>query len=253
MRSINEGQRLPGWPVLLEESFAATPALAMSGDGQLEISLPCWNSGLLHLLRRDGFEAAAGRSGRSINFPSDPAPSSAILTATAGRTSCCPRRVTCQIGEQQGDLSRREVSRPGTPDGQPISLSGARPVAVGDGIAQRRLDESATVALADIDHNGKLDVIAAASMTELICLSAKNRPGSTGAVSMFGNWTRLMSRSGCPGLPSSGTRSTRDICRRRTSDQPPVVGDIPNQIIPPGAAFFPISPGPIRGRPGQHA
>src|SRR5262245_19085675 len=51
------GERFPGWPVLLGESFESAPALAdLDGDGTLEVCILGRTSQLLHAVHHHGFE-----------------------------------------------------------------------------------------------------------------------------------------------------------------------------------------------------
>src|ERR1700687_2957624 len=78
----NKGKRLAGWPVLVEDSFTAAPALGdVDGDGHLEICLPSWKSGTIHL---SIIRARDSRDGRcSWKIPSQPRQLWGMWMATA--------------------------------------------------------------------------------------------------------------------------------------------------------------------------
>jgi subtilisin family serine protease len=239
----HRGQRLPGWPVLVEESFAATPALGdADGDGQMEISIPCWKSGLLHLLRRDGFEVEGWPVGpvKESSVKSSPVMGDVdgdgrpdIVLSSPGYTS--------QL-LNSGDFSRVGGIKAWTPDGHPIPLNPGRglwPLVMESpsGVWMK----AAPATLADIDHNGKLDIIAATIQDRTyLPLGEKANWKFRGSLYVWElNVPYVAERMPWPAFQQN-PQHTGFLPRPPHVDQPPVVTGMPDQVIPPGAAFFPI-------------
>lgn len=159
-----EGGRRPGWPVLTGQSFHASAALAdLTGDGRLEIILPSWDSGSLHVVRDDGFELpgwpvrheahGAVRSGAVVgDIDGDGVPD--VVLATPG--------FWLQV-VVNGDTARSGGVRAWRADGSPIDLQPGR-VPLGlvmETAAGATWHRYPPAVLADLDGNGLLDVVAA--------------------------------------------------------------------------------------------
>lgn len=240
----HDGQRLPGWPVLVEESFSAAPALGdLDGDGQLEIVLPSWKSGLLHAVRRDGFELEGWPVGpvRDSSLKS-----SAVIGDVNGDGR--PDVVLASPGYLSEVLNNRDVSKAGGVrawdiHGRPISLSGSQ------GIVPLVMEGSGGVwqkappaTLADIDGNGRLDIVAV-SIQDRTYLppgetsARKNRSSiyvwelETPFVAQHAPWPALGGNSEHTGYLPAPPRI----------NQPPLVAPIPSQIVPAGGEFFPVN------------
>jgi subtilisin family serine protease len=159
----NQGALLPNWPALLGESFSVPAALAdFNGDGSMEIAIPSWTSGRVHLLRADGFEADG--------WPVGPLPnSSAHSAAVAGDVDGDgkPDLVMAAPGDMaavvnSGDFSGVGGVRAWRFDGQPINLSGGR---VTPALAMESSDgpwlKAPAVSLVPMGLPGRLGIVAA--------------------------------------------------------------------------------------------
>jgi subtilisin family serine protease len=239
----NRGRLLPGWPVLLEESFSASPALAdVLGDGQLEISLPSWKSKSLHLLRRDGFEVPGWPVGPVSNASLrssvvvgdvDGDGQVDIVLSSPGHTS--------QLASN-ADLSQAGGIKAWNAAGQQIALSGpGGPLPLLMESSSGDWAKAPPLTLADIDHNGKLDVIAA-TIRDRTYLPFPEKSAWKNRSSLY-VWE--LDRPYVPDrMPwpmfQGGPERTGYLPSPKHPDQPPIVGDIPSQIIPPGDTFFRI-------------
>jgi subtilisin family serine protease len=240
----NHGRRLPGWPVLLEQSFTTTPALAdLLGDGQLEISIPSAKSGLLHLIRHDGFEAEG--------WPVGPVTSSSLKSSTI-------------IGDVDGDgvpdillsspgytsvlVSNGDVSQAGgikawRADGKPLSLTGNSTILplVMEGAAGASF-KAAPLSLVDLKQKGKLQIVAA-TVQDRTYLPYPEKSSWKYRSSIY-VWDLdvpyATERMPWPMFQVNPQHTGYWPSPKRV-DQPPVIAGIPNQIVPPGQAFFPIN------------
>ena len=237
------GKPLPGWPVLIEESFSAAPALGdVDGDGQLEISLPSWKSGLLHLLRRDGFEVPGWPVGP---VKKSSVKSSAILGDIDGDGR--PDVVLSSPGymsvvQSTGDLSQAGGVKAWSGSGHPISLTGSsQPVALVMESSGGVWLKAAPPILADIDHNGKLDVIAA-SVQDRTYLppGEKSERKSRSSIYVWELNTQYdPEQMPWPAFQGGADRAGYSPAPPRIN-QPPSISTIPDQIVAPGSSFFRI-------------
>jgi subtilisin family serine protease len=238
-----KGQVLPGWPVLLEESFTATPALAdVDGDGQLEISLPSWKSGYVHLLRPDGFEVDGWPVGPVDNSSLK---SSTIIGDIDGDGS--PDIVLSSPGYMSlvvsgGDLSQAGGVKAWAANGQPVPLNGSGPILplLMEASAGTWF-KAAPVTLADLDHNGKLDVIAA-SIQDRTYLPFPEKSTRKNRSSIYVWELDVPYQKAHQPWPmfQSNPQHTGYLPAPAREDQAPIVAGIPDQIVAPGSAFFPI-------------
>lgn len=239
----NLGNRLPGWPVLVEESFSAAPALGdVNGDGRLEISLPSWKSGLLHLIQLDGFEVAGWPVGP---LSSASLKSSSVIGDVDGDGH--PDVVLSAPGYlsqvlNSGDLSKAGGVRAWAGNGQPIALN------ANETILPLVMESSGGVwqkapppVLADIDANGKLDIIAA-SIQDRTYLPPGEQSSRKNRSSLY-IWELDTpfnpERSPWP-MRQRTSEHTGYLPAPKHTNQPPVTLPIPSQIVPAGGQFFPI-------------
>lgn len=238
-----DGKPLPGWPVLVEESFSVAPALGdLDGDGGLEISIPSWKSGLIHLLRRDGFEAQG--------WPVGPVKTSSLKSSTVlgdvdGDGS--PDVVMSSPGfmsvvQSAGDLAQAGGVKAWTGGGVPLSLTGSpQPTALVMESSGGIWHKAAPPVLADIDHNGKLDIIAA-SVQDRTYLPPTEKSERKNRSSIY-VWELdspfSAAQAPWPAFQKNAERTGYSPAPQRVN-QPPIISAIPNQIIAPGSSFFQI-------------
>lgn len=239
----HNGKRRPGWPVLLDESFPVSPSLGdLDGDGRLEISVPCKKSGFLHLVRLDGFEASG--------WPVGPVNSSSFRSSSIigdvdgdGRLDvvlAAPGYMSLVVSA--GDNSQAGGIKAWNGKGKQISLSGnpALPSLVMESSVGAFL-RAAPPVLADVDHNGKLDVVG---------ISVQDRTYLP--LGEKSNWKKRSSiyvwELDAPYKPEllpwpafqANAQHTGWYPAPRHQNEPPVLSTIPNQVIRSGTMFFPI-------------
>ena len=237
------GRRLPGWPVLVEESFSAAPALGdIDGDGELEICLPSWKSGLLHLLRRDGFEVEGwpvNSEGRS-SFNTSAALGDVDSDGRADIVLSSPGFMSQVMND--GDLTKAGGVKAWKANGQPISFTGNDQLTplVMESFGGAWLKGPA-LTLADIDHNGKLDIIAASIQDRTYLPSGqKSSRKNRSSIYVWELDTPYDSaRFPWPSVQRNAEHTGYYPTPPRVN-QPPVITPIFNQVIPPGGTFFPI-------------
>jgi subtilisin family serine protease len=239
----NQGKRLPGWPALVQESFRAAPALGdIDGDGRLEVCVPSSQSGLLHLLRANGFEVHGWPVGPIDNSALK---SSAVLGDIDGDR--LPDVVLSSPGYMStvvntGDLTKAGGVKAWRGSGQAISFT------ANTNITALVMESSggpwlkaAPVTLADIDHDGKLDIVAT-SVQDRTYLPAGEKASRKNRSSLY-VWQLNVpfTPDGAP-WPSvqRNAQHTSYLPAPARVPQPPVVSPIPDQIIPVGATFLPI-------------
>ncbi|MFO1498135.1 MAG: Ig-like domain-containing protein [Verrucomicrobiota bacterium] len=237
------GQRLPGWPVLVEESFSAAPAVAdVDGDGELEICVPSWKSGLLHLIRRNGFEVDGWPviAENNTSFRS-----SALIGDVDG-----DRRLDIVISSPgylaqvatPADLTKAGAVRAWNAAGKPIVLSGSAtyPSLLMESSGGTWL-KAAPAVLTDLDHNGKLDIVAA-SVQDRTYLPPGEKSSRKNRSSLY-VW-----ELDTPFAPDQMPWPSRQRNPQHTGyfpapehvNQAPVISKIFDQITAPGGTFFPI-------------
>jgi len=239
-----QGRRLPGWPVLVEESFAATPALAdLDGDGELEIAIPSWSPQKLHLLHANGFETAPWPLGP---FNRTQVRSSAVLGDIDGDGR--PDVVLVSPGQflltaTGGDFSAVGGVRAWRADGQPIDLNPKPellPLVMESGGGSTRL-KNWPVTLTDLDRNGKLDVVAV-SIDDPAYSPEPPRTGRKRRYSLYA-WeleTPYVATNMVWSMFQRDPQHTGYLPPPPKQHQPPAVSGLPDQTVRAGSAFFPI-------------
>ncbi len=238
-----DGKPLPGWPALVEESFSVAPALGdLDGDGSLEISLPSGKSGRIHLLRRDGFEVPG--------WPVGPVNNSSLKSSTVlgdvdgdGR----PDVVMSSPGfmglvQSDGDMSQAGGIRAWNAAGNPIPLTrNPLPGSLVMESSGGTWHKAAPPVLADIDGNGKLDIIAA-SIQDRTYLPPAEKSVRKNRSSLY-VWELdspfSPAQAPWPAFQKNAQRTGYSPAPERVN-QPPVLATIPDQVVAPGSSFFPI-------------
>jgi len=239
-----EGHRRPGWPVLIGESFAATPAVGdLDNDGRLEVVLPSWTSQTLHVLRADGFSApgwpvgpfgATGLKSQPVLGDVDGDGAIDVVLLSPGQWL---------VTAVSGDLSTIGGLRAWSAAGRPIDLDPASPLSLlvmESASGSSRLKNSAPV-LTDLDGDGRLDVVAT-SIDDRAYSPESPRSVAKNRYSLY-TWA-LDAPAAAPRLSwpmfQHDAQHTGYLAPPPHIDQPPVVLRLPDQTIRAGAAFFPI-------------
>ncbi|MGD0537187.1 MAG: Ig-like domain-containing protein [Verrucomicrobiota bacterium] len=156
------GVPLPGWPVLVGESFASTPALAdLDADGAADIVVVDWDKQLLHVLRYDGFELGGWPVGpvTSVSVKSNP-----VIGDVDG--DGWPDVVMATPGKEMAAMLTGSVSLLGGVKawnalGQEIDLNPrADQTVLNMEASGGAWLKAGPVALADLDGHGRLSVVA---------------------------------------------------------------------------------------------
>jgi hypothetical protein len=240
----NKGKLLNGWPVLIEESFSSAAALAdFRGEGQLEISIASWSSQKLHLVQFNGFEADG--------WPVGPLNTSILKSSPVigdvnkdGR----PDIVLASLGQlgqavRVGDLSAFGGVKAWGYDGLSIDLNIRQEInsLVMESAGGSSRLKAAPLTLTDLDHNGKLDIVAAS--VQDAAYSPVGLPTIRKNRSTIYVW-----ELGATYAPESMPWPTFQRNVQHTGwyqapphvNEAPVVSPIPNQTIPVGKSFFPV-------------
>jgi hypothetical protein len=237
-----EGGLLPGWPVLKGESISSALALGdMTGDGRLEIAVPGWDAGLLHLIQPNGFEMpgwpiipgsqGSWKSGASLgDLDGDGKPE--VLTIRPGRwkiymISSDPR-MAGGVVTYRSDATPLDLNE--SPDLSALTMESA---------GGNRLKALAPV-VADLNGDGTSDVLAAtiedagyspaptALLKNRYSIFAWHSPANLGTETpLWSQYQRDATRNGWLPRPIPVPR-------------PPSIRDLPSQTVAPGNPFFSI-------------
>ncbi|MCI0540984.1 MAG: tandem-95 repeat protein, partial [Verrucomicrobiales bacterium] len=236
-----EGQRYPGWPVLLGESFASAPALAdLDEDGFLEIYILGRSSQLLHAIQPWGFEM--------MGWPVGPIRTSSVRTSPVigdvdgdGRPDVVmPSLGYLYLAFTAADLTYLGGVKAWNSTAVPIDLSGQPGGLLMEG-SGGAWAKSAPLTLADLDNNGKLDLVAA-SIQDRAYASHGQTGGRKGRSSIY-VW-ELETPFDASKMPwpmwQANPQHTGSFPTPKHINAPPVVSGIPDQTIPTGGNFVPI-------------
>lgn len=247
-----EGQIRPGWPVLIHESFTATPALGdLDHDGALDIVAVNWEEKLIHLLRYDGFDHPGWPVGPILA-------NDASLFPMLGSVKSMP-----VVGDVNGDgWPDVVVITPGYPNqaaatgdisyfggvkawsraGKPIDLHPHPHVTalVTETGAGNRFKAGPPV-LTDLDGNGRLDIVAST-------IEDYGYGGRAAANVAKGRYSIYAWELDAPHVPDDlpwpmfqrDPAHTGSVSVLKPANQPPAVEGIPSQTIRAGGVFFPI-------------
>jgi subtilisin family serine protease len=239
------GNLLPGWPVLVQASFATPLALGdVDGDGALEIAAVETGLPRVHLLRRDGF-ALPGWP-----LPLNPLPvlrSGPVLADLDGDGELevvlpVPGLLRLALLENDLALAGGVLAwdrHGGALDLHPHpGLNGLFAEATAGGSRYR----AAPAVVTDLDGNGRLDVLAAS--IEDTAYAAP--PGASTRKERYSLYAWELSRPYRP-QPLDWPMFQRDARHSgyaespAATNQPPVLTDLPDQTIPVDGAFLPIA------------
>ncbi|MBK9139810.1 MAG: tandem-95 repeat protein [Verrucomicrobia bacterium] len=238
------GKLREGWPVLIEQSFESTPALAdVNGDGRLEIAVIAWSDRQLHLLQHNGFQAP----GWPVNATSETGIKShpvmgdvdgdgwpEVVLASPGRLLLAVR---------DGNLGMVGGIRAWRSDGAPLDLN-PHPelralVMESTGGSTRFKFPPPT--LTDLDGNGRLDVVAA-SIDDAAYFQDSTPTTRKGRYTLYA-W-ELATPHAAASQPwpmfHRDPAQTGYVAPLDRTNQPPQLDALPDQIIPLGGAFLPV-------------
>ncbi len=239
-----DGTQLPGWPVLVESSFLATPALAdLDSDRDLEIIIPSWKSETLHVLHHHGFAMKGWPAEPSFQGVPKSSPTVADINNDSELDIIYPAVGSWLQVVRNGRTRNVGGIRAWDRHGKPIDLTPKRPLngipfEGGTGSSVKR---SAAATLTDLEGDGRPDLLLAslqdtAYLTETPFAKRKLR-SSLYAWELDvgydpGNAPWPMARQN-----PANTGRAPFIPRE---NHPPVLDPIPDQTVAAGQAFVPI-------------
>ncbi|MBL9126329.1 MAG: tandem-95 repeat protein, partial [Verrucomicrobiales bacterium] len=239
-----DGRPRSGGPSFREENFHGSAALAdLDGDDRLEIVVASWDARTVHVVGLDGFElsgwplpAQSNASTRSIPVIGDVDGDgmSDVVLASPGFW------IQVLVG---GETRRAGGVRAWRRDGSPIDFHPLEPMeglvteAVG-GAAWNRLPPAA---LADLDGDGRLDVVAGTIQDR--AYSPTPPVASNKSRSSLYAWDAGVAYAKAsmawPMYRGSAQRAGRYV-RPPKPNRPPEIRNIPDQTVATGGAFRPL-------------
>lgn len=235
------GKAFPGWPMLQGESFSSPPALGdLDGDGSLEICVLGRSSEKLHVMKHWGFELEG--------WPVGPISSSSVRTSPVIGDLDDDGEPDVAIASPGylylaftvGDTSNIGGVSAWNGSGHPIRLNPKRPSLVMEG-SGGAWHKAATVTLADIDQDGRLDLVATSVHDRAYGLLGdagfRKARGSIYVWELDASFKS--SQTPWPMLQGDARHSGR-YSEPKHTNQPPVITLIPDQTISVGGNFVTI-------------
>jgi len=236
-----DGRARPGWPALRDESFPGSLALAdLDGDDRLEIVAAGWESRTVHVLGVDGFELKGWPLVPQVNAATRSVP---VVGDVDG--DGFPDVVLASPGFWLqvlvgGDTSRVGGVRAWRADGTVIDL---HPLTPPDGLVMEAVGGSAwnrlpPAALADLDGDGKLDIVAGTIQDR--AYSPTPPVAATKSRSSLYAWALDVPyrKEAMPWpLYQGGAQRSGRYVRPPKPNRPPVIQNIPDQTIATGGMF----------------
>ncbi|MDH7502454.1 MAG: Ig-like domain-containing protein [Verrucomicrobiota bacterium] len=235
-----QGMLLPGWPVLIDQSFPFAPALAdLDHDRRLEIIISA--QGLaLHVLRWDGFDLPGWpvKPPAGLKLASSPVVGDINGDGLPDVIAAC-FGVSLQVA-MNGEVSKLGGLCAWNADGLPIDLN--EHAQLSGLMLEHVLMKSAPPVLADLDGDGILDVVATTidDMALPQTLSRAYRKNRY-TISVWALANGRMSPNVYPWpMLRRDPQHTGYVEPEKPVNRPPQLDRIPDQIVRVGTAFFPI-------------
>lgn len=240
----HNGERRPGWPILPEESFQSSAALAdLDQDGWLEIIIPNWELNSIHVIRADGFELRGWPVRNEVNALTRSIP---VVGDVDGDS--LPDVVLASPGYWlhlvlTGDTTRAGGIRAWRFNASRIDF---QPLTPPDGLvmesaAGTNWQRFPPAVLTDLDGDGQLDIIASTTQDRAYSrtapLASDKRRSSLYAWSLPAGATP--EALPWPAFQGGPARTGRHF-RPRPPNVAPVIQRIPNQTAGLQQAFHPV-------------
>jgi subtilisin family serine protease len=238
------GRQLRGWPVLVGESFLATPALAdFDGDGDLEIVIPGWSTRKLHLVHHHGFEAPGWPVGPLTRTGASSSPLVADINGDNSLEVVMVSPGKLLAMAMTGDLSTVGGILAWDFGGVPVDLNDRDDMTavVMESAGGSSRFKAAPLTLTDLDGDGKLDIVAATIEDLAYSPDAPHStPKQRYSVYAWGLDVPFVATNAVWPCFQHDPAHTGYLEPPRRVNQPPKVVDIPDQTVKTGTAFFPI-------------
>lgn len=235
-----QGTLLPGWPVLIDQSFPFAPALAdLDRDKRLEIIISSQGSAL-HVLRWDGFDLPGWpvKPPAGLKLTSSPVVGDIDGDGLPDVIAAC-FGVSLQVA-MNGDVSKLGGLCAWHADGLQIDLN--ENAQLSGLMLEHVLTKSAPPVLADLDGDGILDVVATTidDMALPQTLSKAYRKNRY-TISVWTPANGRMSPNLYPWpMLQRDPQHTGYVEPEKPVNRPPQLDRIPDQIVRAGTPFFPI-------------
>lgn len=237
------GEVWPGWPVLTDQSFMASPALAdIDGNGTLEISISSETSQKLFLVHHHGFPVR----GWPVSLQKSYVKSSTVIGDVDGDSK--PDVLLMSPGywfltTLSGDVSDLGGVKAWKGDGSAIQLNPNRslPALLMEGSAGNLWLKASPPVLADLDGDGKLEVIAASIVDRAFARIGETSFRKKRSSIYVWELDVPFAPQRMPWPTFQGNaQHTGAFEQPPRQNEPPVVSEIPGQTIPVGATFLTV-------------